>query len=457
MNDRITYFGGIDTSSAPHLLKKEDNRRTDPGASLRAICNLWSTTGGLRTRPGLDVKVHFPDNVSIWPDILGNYRPYSGRTRNFSGGTIPWTDEGDNPWDWNDWEEPEEPWSDLERAAKEDLQWRYRNIVLSINQRRFLSGLAASALSTETDDMSVTYVHINDARAAVEDIFDLFVSETVDTMTGVFPYNSLWEILNDAGVGGIPPGGSAEDRSWDNVDAEYKDRYSATLEATDQCYGGFKDWQFSELEKVLRKLRWQSLFMDTNGIWSSAGHGSSFASPDAAWAALGNFQSGYHSVLLGKALWGEPFGDQTIYKSAECSGNNTAKFTVDNIPTLYNHIMDFWHCLKNPVDPGFPQSDYLGVFPYRWEYGNVTQQKQLSENIWAKTKSFDSSKEVKQEEEWDLDWSQPPLTQSNYVTCDYYSFRLAHTKWIFPADIFLGLSLRNNEVRWKRRHKRIQG
>ena len=218
MNDRITHFGGINRSSARHLARKEDERRTDAGADLFACGNVLTRTGAARKRQGMSIRVHLPEKTLVWPDVLGNFRPQTGKRWNFGMGNIFGNDDDYDIYIWIDIEPPIvppiEPPGDDWILWDYNKEWRYRNIVRSIDARLRYFNLPLSGLLTNKCDSAVTQADINAARAIVQGWIPSgsrpgFVSKKINSATydtydancGVQPYADFAALLASVGAG----------------------------------------------------------------------------------------------------------------------------------------------------------------------------------------------------------------------------------------------------------------
>lgn len=214
LSDRITHFGGINRTSARHLARKEDERRTDAGAELFGCGNMQTSTGAARKREGLSVEVHFPNSTLVWPDILGNFRPHTGKRWNFCFGNIF---ANDFDYEIGIWEDGGtggggggERDADNNRPIEE--QWRYRNMVRTLDARLRYLNLAESGLPRDKQDLDITYENINSARAVLEGLIpNGFVSHRIkesvypnyDDQSGVQRYADFAEVLTAANAGAI--------------------------------------------------------------------------------------------------------------------------------------------------------------------------------------------------------------------------------------------------------------
>lgn len=254
MNDRITHFGGINRSSARHLARKEDERRTDAGADLFACGNVQTSTGAARKRDGLSIQVHFPSHTLVWPDVLGNFKPHTGKIWNFVFGSIG-TNDG---YDINDWDEGGggggggggwRKWPPKPNPVEES--WRFKHIVRSINARLKYFNASITSLPVNKQDVDVTEQDIADARSAIEGFIpNMFVSHRithVDTNVGfretdgVQDFINLNDLLNEAKTGLLQQDGTRTWGGWSLV----RIVFGIPIFARDP---------FTEMEKALRVL-----------------------------------------------------------------------------------------------------------------------------------------------------------------------------------------------------------
>lgn len=462
MNDRITQFGGIDVASAPHLMKKEDNRRTNSGASLRLASNVRTVTGGIRTRPGLDVKVHFPDNTNVWPDILGNWRPYSGRSWNFSSGKI--TTGGDDAEPWTDFEVPEDidDGFDMENTDDSD-SWLYLWIVCCINQRRFLFGLAASALPTNKPDSEITWEDINAARAAIAAIADRFVSGTVDQFTGVFAYDAMWKLLNDANVGGIPDDGGVDDRNWACFTVNYVEYYAASLAASDVCSGGVRNVYLNEMKKVLLKMLWTQHAIGTDSLLGGVRYchhdNGDPAGRPVVWQWLLDhdyrfFDYGHWPQFAKHAfrVSGQPPAILWFGCNFGWIGTDSSKvtWTCANIPVMYPHVLEFYHKTREMEPYWYSQYGYTSTVWTNFTGVNLIKDK------WTKTTELPVSNAATEMETWKLDLSFPTETAEGVVQAtDYSVWYTSLAKWSFPADRAPVINTKGESRLYKKKYRRV--
>lgn len=240
--------------------------------NMHQIVNMQTRTGAMRRRRGLSGRLHDQNNTLIWPDAIGRFRPFPGyRDYNFALGWygVPWNSPSPSPSLFNfsgSGFSVADGGSGSTRKTRDIRTWRFRHIVLSINDRLHVNNLPPSSLSTWLPDQMVTYDHINKARKFCEafatgatlaaSYFSDAASHTVqrfiknNIMNRAVTYDNYHNLLYRSDVGGGEDGDDVlvvyrvEERNEDGSNERIRWKRKGTIEGAQNAGSTHGDRQF---------------------------------------------------------------------------------------------------------------------------------------------------------------------------------------------------------------------
>ncbi len=320
-------------------------------------------------------------------------------------------------------------------------EWRFRHIIISVNERYDMLGLGAPPWITvdpSLDDSLVDSGMINEVRAVVEGLNGSFVKNTIqDTMT----YTDYHDLLETANVGARTNPADPATYEWANVTAAGAIEYRNNVNAGDQF-----DTAFWALELILGQhlvdtapTRAIEGSGDGTALQSYINVGGSPTAPTAAAAYAGTTQTplvGAVAVISYTITQiGAPAGEWRVVGNMPHDGARDLSIRFpSSVSVDYLSQKRAW--VKVPIAANILNwTEGADLVPDTWvdvtgDAAAITQNNPVDNIIIMKAKPWD--------EGYPLPTFNAPDYGGSWISKDGITLYHANFQWVFPEDSKLG-------------------